>query len=251
MKGKGIIERSTVCLTYYRGRRGRLHAPQNKTNTMKKTTTMTIENLSSNYVSALRRAETAAATAGQQGAWLLACHMASGLTIDEAFEAVKTFLREKGEGQNAIERSRPLVPFAVDLRESEGGNEFPKAAKWPTIAFAKAVATVTNRTAASVGSFAHDMEEACEAADQDLTASFLVKGLDREPTREEIEKRVVSLAAAKRRKGGESGEGDKVLSLLRKPESLREKLSVLTEKELEALENVIDDVRLARIKSDI
>ena len=212
---------------------------------MKNTKEMTIANLSANYVSALRRAETAAATAGQQGAWLISCRMAGGETIDEAFEAVKAFLREKGEGPNAIERSRPLVPFAVALREREGGNEFPKGADWPTVALAKAVATVTNRTAASVASFASDMEEAREMARQDLCASYLAKGIDADPKPSDIDKRVVSLAASKRKKG-DSGNGDKVMHLLRNPEDLKGKLSVLTDGELDALEAVIESIRDSR-----
>ena len=214
---------------------------------MKKTNTieMTLANLSANYVSALRRAETAAATAGQQGAWLIACHMSSGSTIDESFEEVKAFLREKGEGPNAIERSRPLVPFAVDLREREGGNDFPKSADWPTVALAKAVSTVTNRTASSVASFASDMSEAREMARQDLCASYLAKGIDADPKPSDIDKRVVSLASAKRKKS-DGGNGDKVMHLLRNPEDLRGKLSVLTDGELDALEAVIESVRDAR-----
>jgi len=211
---------------------------------MKNTKEMTIANLSANYVSALRRAETAAATAGQQGAWLISCRMAGGETIDEAFEAVKAFLREKGEGPNAIERSRPLVPFAVALREREGGNEFPKGADWPTVALAKAVATVTNRTAASVASFASDMEEAREMGRQDLSAQFIAKGIDRDPTPKEIDQRVVSLASAKRKKS--DGNGDRILEALRKPEELKGKLSVLSDGELDSLERVIESVRDAR-----
>lgn len=214
---------------------------------MKNTKEMTIANLSANYVSALRRAETASATAGQMGAWLVACHMASGKTIDEAMEEVKAFLREKGEGPNAIERSRPLVPFACSLREEAKGNEFPKKGNWPTVALAKAVATVTNRTAASVASFAEDMKEAREAARQDLCASYLAKGVDRDPKQDEIDKRVVSLAASKRRgDGGDGGNGDKIMNALRKPEELKGKLSALSDGELDALESVIESVRDAR-----
>ena len=177
---------------------------------------------------------------------MLACHMASGSSIDEAFEAVKSFLREKGEGPNAIERSRPLVPYAVDLREREGGNAFPKKADWPTIAFAKGVATVTNRTASSVASFSADMAEAREMGRQDAAAQFIAKGIDRDPTPAEIDKRVISLANAKRKKSDGTGNGDKVMNLLRKPEDLRGKLSALTDKELDALEAVIESVRDAR-----
>lgn len=213
---------------------------------MKKTIETTLANLSANYVTALRRAETATATAGQQGAWLLACHMASGQTIDESFEAVKAFLREKGEGPNAIERSRPLVPFAVDLREREGGNTFPKSAEWPTIAFAKGVATVTNRTASSVASFVDDMAEAREMGRQDVTAQFIAKGIDRDPTPAEIDKRVISLASAKRKKGEGTGNGDKILSFLRNPEELKKKISSLTEQEIDAIEEVIESIRDAR-----
>ncbi len=212
---------------------------------MKKTIETTLANLSANYVSALRRAETAAATAGQQGAWLIACHMASGQSIDEAFESVKTFLREKGEGPNAIERSRPLVPFAVSLRESEGGNTFPKSAEWPTVSLAKAVATVTNRTASSVASFAEDMAEARELARQDLCASYLAKGIDADPKPADIDKRVCSLASAKR-KTSDAGTGDKIMTLLRKPEELKGKLSALSDDELDALEAVIESIRDAR-----
>jgi len=206
---------------------------------------MTIANLSANYVSALRRAETAAATAGQQGAWLISCHMASGKTIDEAMEEVKAFLREKGEGPNAIERSRPLVPFACGLREEFDGNDFPKSVEWPTIALAKGVATLTNRTAASVASFASDMAEAREAARQDLCASYLAKGVDRDPKQDEIDKRVVSLASAKRKKA-DGGNGDRILEALRNPDDLKGKLSALSDGELDALERVIESVRDAR-----
>lgn len=207
----------------------------------------TIENLSANYVSALRRAETATVTAGQQGAWLLACHIAGGSTIDESFEAVKAFLREKGEGPNAIERSRPLVPFACALRAAAAaGNEFPKGADWPTISLAKAVATVTNRTASSVASFTDDMAEAREMARQDLCAGYLVKGIDYDPKPADIDGRVVSLAMAKRNKAEGGGGGDKILDLLRSPEELKGKLSALSEDELDALEAVIEAVRDAR-----
>ena len=212
---------------------------------MKNTTEITLVNLASNYVSALRRAETASATAGQMGAWLIACTMEDGLTIDESFEAVKAFLREKGEGPNAIERSRPLVPFACALREECDGNEFPKSADWPTIALAKAVATVTNRTASSVASFTDDMSEAREMARQDLCAAYLVKGIDADPKAADIDKRVVSLASAKRNKS-EGGGGDRILDLLRNPEELRGKLSALSDDELDALEEVIEAVRDAR-----
>jgi hypothetical protein len=214
---------------------------------MKKTMTLetTIANLSANYVSALRRAETAAATAGQQGAWLIACHMASGSTIDEAFEAVKAFLREKGEGPNAIERSRPLVPFACSLREAGAGNEFPKGENWPTIALAKAVSTITHRTASSVASFAEDMAEAREMARQDLCVAYLAKGIDADPKAADIDKRVVSLASAKRNKS-DGGGGDRILDLLRNPEELKGKLSALSDDELDALEEVIEAVRDAR-----
>jgi hypothetical protein len=212
---------------------------------MKKTIEITLANLASNYVSALRRAETAAATAGQQGAWLVACHMSSGKTIDESFEEVKAFLREKGEGPNAIERSRPLVPFACSLREEAGGNEFPKGADWPTVALAKAVATVTNRTAASVASFSEDIAEAREMGRQDLSAQFLAKGIDRDPNTKEIDQRVVSMASAKRKKG-DSGNGDRILEALRNPDDLKGKLSALSDGELDALERVIESVRDAR-----
>lgn len=210
---------------------------------------MTIANLSANYVSALRRAETAAATAGQQGAWLIACHMAGGETIDEAFEAVKTFLREKGEGPNAIERSRPLVPFAVSIRNTDCDgdlNAFPKGIEWPTIAFAKAVATVTNRTASSIASFAGDITEAREMGRQDVVAKFIAEGVDRSPTQAEIDKRVISLASAKRKKSDGAGDGDKVMNALRNPDGLKGKLSALTDSELDALEEVIESVRDAR-----
>jgi hypothetical protein len=206
---------------------------------------MTIANLSSNYVSALRRAETATATAGQMGAWLIACHMAGGSSIDESFESVKSFLREKGEGPNAIERSRPLVPFACSLREGTGGNDFPKAADWPSISLAKAVATITHRTASSVASFSDDMVEAREMARQDLTASYLAKGIDSDPKPSDIDKRVVSLATAKRNKS-EGGGGDRILDLLRSPDDLKGKLSALSDDELDALEEVIEAVRDAR-----
>ena len=212
---------------------------------MKKTIETTIANLSANYVSALRRMETAAATAGQQGAWLIACHMASGQSIDEAFETVKAFLREKGEGPNAIERSRPLVPFACSLRQGSG-NDFPKSADWPTLSLAKAVATVTNRTAASVASFEDDMAEAREMARQDLCASFLAKGVDADPKPSDIDKRVISLASAKRKKGEGTGNGDKILSFLRNPEELKKKISSLTTDEIDAIEEVIESIRDAR-----
>ena len=218
---------------------------------MKNTTLeTTIANLAANYVSALRRAETAAATAGQQGAWLIACHMASGSTIDESFETVKAFLREKGEGPNAIEKSRPLVPFACALREAAAGNEFPKSADWPTIALAKAVATITHRTAASVASFSDDMSEAREMARQDLTASYLAKGIDSDPKPADIDKRVVSLATAKRKKSDGGGGGDRILDLLRSPDDLKAKLSALTDDELDSLEAVIEAVRDARNASE-
>jgi hypothetical protein len=211
----------------------------------KNTLEMTIENLSANYVSALRRLETATATAGQMGAWLIACHMAGGSTIDESFEAVKAFLREKGEGPKAIEKSRPLVPFACSLREETGGNDFPKSAGWPSIALAKAVATVTNRTASSVASFSNDMAEAREMARQDLCAAYLVKGIDHDPKPDAIDGRVVSLAVAKRKKS-DGGGGDRILDLLRNPEELKGKLSALSDDELDALEEVIEAVRDAR-----
>lgn len=206
---------------------------------------MTLANLSANYVSALRRAETASATAGQQGAWLLACHMAGGQTIDESFEAVKAFLREKGEGPNAIERSRPLLPFACALRDKVDGNEFPKEVDWPSLALAKAIATVTNRTASSVASFADDMAEAREMARQDLCASYLAKGIDSDPKPSDIDRRVCSLASSKRSKT-DAGTGDKVMSLLRNPEELKGKISALTDGELDALEEVIEAVRDSR-----
>ncbi len=206
---------------------------------------MTIENLSANYVSALRRLETATATAGQMGAWLIACHMASGQSIDESFESVKAFLREKGEGPKAIEKSRPLVPFACSLREAAAGNEFPKSADWPTVALARAVSTITHRTASSVASFSEDMAEAREMARQDLCASYLVKGIDHDPKPDAIDGRVVSLAVAKRKKS-EGGGGDRVLDLLRNPEELKGKLSALSDDELDAIEEVIEAVRDAR-----
>lgn len=216
---------------------------------MKKTNETTLTNLSANYVSALRRAETATATAGQQGAWLIACHMASGQSIDESFETVKAFLREKGEGPNAIERSRPIVPFAVSIRNTDcdgDPNAFPKGIDWPTLSFAKAVSTVTNRTASSVASFVEDMTEAREMGRQDVTAQFIAKGIDRDPTPTEIDKRVVSLASAKRKKGDGTGNGDKLLSFLRNPEELKKKIGSLTEEEIDAIEEVIESIRDAR-----
>lgn len=211
-----------------------------------KTTKITLENLSANYISALRRADNAVATAGQQGAWLIACHMASGSTIDESFEAVKTFLREKGKGKkgqgpNEIEKSRPLVPFACSLRSESGNDVFPKKAAWPTVALAKAVATVTNRTASSVASFSADMAEAREMARQDLTASYLVKGIDADPTAADIDRRIESLASAKRKSAG--GNGDKMMELLCNPNELKGRLSNLSEEQLDALEKVIEWVR--------
>ena len=221
---------------------------------MQKTVVLTtIENLASNYVSAIRRANTAAATAGQQGAWLIACHMADGQTIDEAFDNVKSFLREKGEGPNAIEKSRPLVPFACSIRNGEAAltvgddrkdeNSFPKNAEWPTLSLAKAVSTLTNRTASSTASFEADMEEARETAKQDLQISYLDKGIEGDPTPESIDKRVVSLAAAKKRTTPTTAAtGDKVMELLRNPKELAGKLSALNEEELNAIEEVIADI---------
>jgi hypothetical protein len=216
---------------------------------MKKTIETTLANLSANYVTALRRAETATATAGQQGAWLIACHMASGQSIDEAFETVKAFLREKGEGPNAIEKSRPLVPFAVSIRNTDcdgDPNSFPKGIDWPTLSFAKSVSTVTNRTASSVASFVEDMTEAREMGRQDVTAQFIAKGIDRDPTPAEIDKRVISLASAKRKKSDGTGNGDRLLSFLRNPEELKNKIGSLTEEEIDAIEEVIESIRDAR-----
>lgn len=220
---------------------------------MQNTVKTTIENLASNYVSAIRRANTAAATAGQQGAWLIACHMADGQTIDEAFDNIKSFLREKGEGPNAIEKSRPLVPFACSIRNGEAdltagddredSNSFPKNAEWPTLSLAKAVATMANRTASSTASFGADMEEARETAKRDLQISYLDKGIEGDPTSESIDKRVVSMAAAKKRIAPTEGAtGDKVMQLLRNPKELAGKLSALNEEELNAIEEVIADI---------
>tara|TARA_A200000159_G_scaffold120144_1_gene114202 strand:+ start:135 stop:821 length:687 start_codon:yes stop_codon:yes gene_type:complete len=220
---------------------------------MQNTVKTTIENLASNYVSAIRRANTAAATAGQQGAWLIACHMADGQTIDEAFDNVKSYLREKGEGPNAIEKSRPLVPFACSIRNGEADltagddredeNSFPKNAKWPTLSLAKAVSTLTNRTASSTASFEADMEEARETAKRDLQISYLDKGIEGDPTSESIDKRVVSLAAAKKRTTPtEGGNGDKVMELLRDSQELGKKLSSLTDKELKEIEKTISEI---------
>jgi len=214
---------------------------------MKKTVVLTtIENLASNYVSAIRRANTAAATAGQQGAWLIACHMADGQTIDEAFDNVKSFLREKGEGPNAIEKSRPLVPFATSIRNTDcdgDENAFPKGIEWPTLSLAKAVSTLTNRTASSIASFESDMEEARETAKRDLQISYLDKGIEGDPTPDSIDKRVVSLAAAKKRTAPTEGAtGDKVMELLRNPKELAGKLSALNEEELNAIEEVIAEI---------
>ena len=221
---------------------------------MQNTVKTTIENLSANYVTAVRRMNTVTATAGQMGAWLIACRMAGGDTIDEAFDNVKTLLKSKGEGDKAVEKSRALVPFAVTVRngeahatagtwDKEDENAFPKDAEWPTLAFAKGVATMANRTASSTGSFETDMEEVRAVAKQDLQISYLEKGIPTDPTPESIDKRVVSLAAAKRRNTPTAAAtGDKVMELLRNPKELAGKLSALNEEELNAIEEVISEI---------
>jgi hypothetical protein len=89
------------------------------------------------------------------------------------------------------------------------------------------------------------MAEAREAARQDLCASYLAKGVDRDPKQDEIDKRVVSLASAKRKKA-DGGNGDRILEALRNPDDLKGKLSALSDGELDALERVIESVRDAR-----
>ena len=159
------------------------------------------------YADSLRKATSAALTAGQRGAWTIACFMQDGLTMDESLAAVRSFLKGEGLPASAIERSRPLIPAAIAFREA--GEKYP-AKGWPTIALAKAIAA---RAGKSVGELLRPAvwNEACEmafeAARCEMVEAMAAKGVDGDPSAESVETRVRTGAPKATREGNAEGAG--------------------------------------------
>lgn len=216
--------------------------------------------LRDSYVASQKRADKSAATAGQNGAWWIACLMVrEKLTIDEAFTNAKKELKNSGVSVSKLELYRPLVPHALSVRNKQCSSSFnekddccPKI-KWLTVQQYRDHLTIADMTAGeAVGKWEAVIETVNEEAIQPFLVQVRADGGDPKRVSNEDKLRAVKTAANKIRKGKKSGNATSqtpeqvALSLLKKDETCLALLSLCGEGMLAQIERVIAQVRRNR-----
>jgi|TARA_R110002074_G_scaffold159667_2_gene316967 hypothetical protein len=89
------------------------------------------------------------ATAGQKGAWYIACQFESGKTIDESLAEMRGALKKAKLPTGKIESARKIVGHAIALRKSQKDDSFPDA-QWHSVKYYARIEDITNKTSSGI-----------------------------------------------------------------------------------------------------
>ena len=90
------------------------------------------------------------ASAGQKGAWFIACAYVHGCTIDEALSVMRGALKDAKLPLGKIETCRKLVGHAVSLRTGQATDDLPKGAEWHSVKYYGRIEDLANRTSSQM-----------------------------------------------------------------------------------------------------
>jgi len=113
--------------------------------------------LLSAFVSAVRisvkdsiKAAKSDASAGQRGAWFIACAFHNGGTIDESLAEMRGALKDAKLPVGKIETCRKLIGHAVAHRQAAENDTFPKGAEWHSVKYYGRIEDLANMTSSQL-----------------------------------------------------------------------------------------------------
>lgn len=123
---------------------------------MKMKTEIKEVNVLEEFVSAFRDAEEdrkkaieSDSTAGQRGAWCIACWFESGKTIDESLAEMRGALKKAKLGTGKLDSCRKLVGHAISLRKAQDNDAFP-VVQWHSVNYYARVEDIANKTSSGI-----------------------------------------------------------------------------------------------------
>jgi len=132
------------------------------------------------FVSAVRvslrdaaKAAKSDATAGQKGAWFIACQFDSGKTIDESLAEMRGALKKAKLPTGKLESARKIVGHAIALRKSQKDDAFPDA-QWHSVNYYARVEDIANKTSSGIaGTWSVDHTNAIDKVKDSKGIPFL------------------------------------------------------------------------------
>ena len=212
------------------------------------------------FVSAVRvslrdaaKAAKSDATAGQKGAWFIACEFESGKTIDEALAEMRGALKKAKLPTGKIEAARKIVGHAITLRKAQDNDAFP-AVQWHSVKYYSRIEDITNKTSAGIaGSWSIDHAKALDKIKDSKGIKFLksfcqkygiaVADINEEVDLSRWDKDFLAMSKpASKEATAEATSEQLVLALVKRGEVLKVALARLSQGDRSALMGVIEVV---------